>query len=247
MEKIKDCPISRLLNQEHYSFTTEVDNVISHYPAEALGFSSEYQLFRGFLSDEGEALNYVRKSSYSELVDSAVAKCGKTILGMEDFVSSCRNHYNPEIKEAAARIELLWIANKDVKSNARKKKEGAIKKLLAELNGTYKPDVVLMQMEGWVNELGANHDDYLTLENGRYDDKKSKTELRMEEVRIQIDAAYRAITTKVNALIIVNGPDQYQAFVDDMNQRIDTYANIVALRKGNQKKETVEEKVEGTK
>jgi hypothetical protein len=52
---------------------------------------------------------------------------------------------------------------------------------------------------------------------------------------VETDKAYHAIANRINALIIIDGPDNYAVFVDKINAFIDKYNNIIAQRTGRAK------------
>ena len=58
----------------------------------------------------------------------------------------------------------------------------------------------------------------------------------MKEVRRDVDKAYRAITTRIEALVVVNGPEAYTPFINELNIRIEKYNNILAQRQGRNEK-----------
>ena len=58
----------------------------------------------------------------------------------------------------------------------------------------------------------------------------------MKEVRLEVDAAYRTIVSRINALIIVTGEAPYAEFVKELNARIGR-AQDAASRKGGKDKD----------
>jgi len=230
--KIKSISLTAFQNEEHYKFYTDVNELINLLPVPSLPITDEVSNLRRLYTDEGEALNYVRKSSYSKKLGAADIKCNDTLDGMEHAIGSGLKHFNPSIKESAARLKLLWDTNGDIKHKSQKNKSGAIIKLIADLRGTYASDISVLGMDGWVAELSANLAEHDAIENSRYDEKDGKTHLRMKEVRKEIDSAYHTFTEKINALIIVNGEGPYTDFVNKLNLRIDSYSINLALRNG---------------
>ncbi|MCX6239340.1 MAG: DUF6261 family protein [Bacteroidia bacterium] len=68
-------------------------------------------------------------------------------------------------------------------------------------------------------------------------EEATKTQLLMAQVRLEIDEAYRQITKRINAQIVINGEVPYKVFVDELNQRIDFYGNNAAIRSGQNAKD----------
>lgn len=232
MLKIIDCPLSRFQNEVHYKFLSDFKGLITYYTPATLLIGAEYLFFLNLFADEGEALNFVRKSIYSDQLNEVDLKSNETLDGLEAAIMSGVKHYTPAVKEAAKSLKVLWDITGDIKTKAQKNKAGALLKLVADLKGLYSAEVAIVGLGGWVAELEADILAYNTVETNRYNEKENRTDLRMKEVRVDIDDSYRTITTKVNALIVVNGEAPYLEFVRKLNLHIDEYNNGLAMRKG---------------
>ena len=64
----------------------------------------------------------------------------------------------------------------------------------------------------WITGLKSANDNFAALIQERYSEEAGKTHLAMKEVRIQVDEAYRTITERIGALMIVNGEETYAVF-----------------------------------
>ena len=71
----------------------------------------------------------------------------------------------------------------------------------------------------------------------RYSNDAGKTQLKMKEVRKEIDEGYTTITGRVDALGIVNGTETYAPFVKELNKRVEKFNNTLAQRKGRNAKD----------
>ena len=60
----------------------------------------------------------------------------------------------------------------------------------------------------------------------------------MKEVRNKLDASYKTIVSRINALIIVNGETAYCDFVTELNICIESYKLNLAQRQGRNDKTT---------
>jgi hypothetical protein len=241
MLEIVDSPLSRYLNDEHYNFHTEVNSLITYFTAKNLLIETEYANYYPLLSNENEALNFVRKSSYSTLVAQADIVRDNTIDGMDDAIKSGMKHFNAEVSEAAKRLKILRDSSGDITRKAYNKESGDIVKLLSDLKGQYAGDVTAARIDDWVDELLVDQNNFVATQSHRYDEDGEKTRLRMKEVRIDVDQAYRTMINKINALIIVNGEAPYVDFVSKLNQRIELYTNNLAIYKGKKSTTPAEE------
>lgn len=83
----------------------------------------------------------------------------------------------------------------------------------------------------WIDELERLNNVFVALEATRNSEEATRTELRMKQVRVQVDAAYKKIVKRINALIIVNGEAPYAEFVKELNARISRAQDSIALSK----------------
>ena len=102
--------------------------------------------------------------------------------------------------------------------------------------------MAIVGLTGWVTELGLKNKAFDDLKNNRYSDKAVKTILKMKEERAKVDTIYRDIRERINALIIVEGEANYAPFVNEMNTRIESYNNTIAIRRAKAKKSKEEPK-----
>lgn len=235
MLKIKDSPLSRFQNDEHYNFHTDVNGLITYFTAASLLIVAEYATYSPLLEDEGDALNFVRKSSYSLALSESDKVRDNTIYGMDDAISSGLKHFDAAVRAASGRLKILRDSSGDIARKAYNKETGDIIKLIADLKGAYAADVATAKISDWATELESNNNDFVGVQKTRYDEAGEKTRLRMKEVRIDVDEAYRAMVDKINALIIVNGEAPYVDFVKKLNLRIEAYTNNLAIYKGRAK------------
>lgn len=238
MLKISECPLSRLHNEEHYKFMTDVNGLITYFTAASLLIVAEYASFTESHANEGEALNFVRKSTYSDQLHVVDLRINETLEGIENAIDSGLKHYSQPVREAATRLNVRWQTVGDIKRKSQQDKSGAIIKLITDFRSTYSADVNTVGISGWVDELSTENMTHETIEKSRINEQDSKTHQRMSQARIVSDAKYHTITEKINAMIIVNGQAPFVSFVNKLNLSIDAYTNNLAIRHGKGKKPT---------
>jgi hypothetical protein len=235
MLKIADCPLTRFQNDEHFNFHTEVNGLVTNITAATLLISAEYAAYLPLLQQEEDALNFVRKSSYSLLISASDKVRDNTLAGMNDAIDSGLKHFDPAVRASSGRLKILLDTTGNIARKAYNKETGDILKLLADLKGTYAADVAAAKIGDWVSELEKNNNAFVELQNSRYDEAAEKTRLRMTDVRVDVDAAYKTMIAKINALIIVNGEAPYVDFVNKLNLRIAAYVNNLSIYSGKSK------------
>lgn len=226
-----------LRNEEHYQFHTETSDLVSRFTAEALGIQNQYAEYLPLLANEGEALDVVRKSALTTPIAEADHKRDSTNRGMSDTIIGATHHFNPAKREAADRLKIVLDHFGNINTKPYNEQTAAIKALVNDLKTTHADDVAIVGVTDWVDELELNNNEFEALQNERYSDEAGQTQLKMKEVRIEVDSAYETITKRINALVVVNGPEAYEAFIKELNKRIENYNNTIAQRKGRSKKD----------
>ena len=235
-----------LRNEEHYQFQTEVDQLVKKYKADVLGIEAIYLGFTPLLVDEFSVLNVIRKSLLTDdLIDSNAVRNG-TFRGILDTVKGSCNHFNEERQAAAKRLMIVFNTYGNVADKSYDEETASLSKLIAELQNNYSNALETMGITTWVEKLQEQNNAFDMLKKTRYSEDASKTQLKMKNVRISIDASYKGMVTRINALIIVNGDMIYRDFVNELNTRVDAFNNILAQRKGRNGKDKSKDNTDNT-
>ena len=230
--KTSKIKLSFLHNEEHFQFHTEFVASVAQYGAQTLNIEAAVGSYTNYYNQENQALQVIRKSATTEQLASADAERDDIFRGMVDAVKSVQNHFNADKRAAANRIKVLLDQYGNVARKPYDDETAAITKMVQELNGTYLADANAIAITEWITELDARNKAFDTLMKSRYSEEASKTELQMREVRAEVDVAYRAIADRLDALMLINGTANYEAFVRELNARVDRYSSIIAQRKG---------------
>jgi len=238
--EIASIHLVNLRNEEHYQFQTEFDQLVKKHTADILGIEALYKDYTPLLANEFTALNVVRKSSVTDDLIDANAVRNVTYRGILDTVKGSCNHFDEERQVAAKRLMILFNTFGNVADKSYDEETASLSKLTAELINNYSNAIETLGISTWVEKLQEQNNAFDALKNARYSEDASKTQLSMKDIRLSIDASYRGIVTRINALIIVNGNMMYRDFVTELNIRVDTFNNALAQRKGrNAKTESV--------
>jgi len=230
--KIATLALGQLRNEEHVQFGVEFSTLVNQQTATKLGIVAEFATHQKAFANENEALNVVVRSSVTDDLSDADALRDNSFSGLRDTVKGSTNHYKPEMRAAAARVQVLFDTNGNLAVRPYDEESAALTNLIADLRGSYATEVKTLGLADWITDLEAKNQAFIALKNTRYAEGASKTHLGMNASRLEVDAAYRAIVNKVNALVIVNGEAAYKTFILELNQRIAKHAAILAQRKG---------------
>ena len=229
--KIKKFHYSHLRNNEHVQFQTRFKGLIERLSAMFLKIEALFNIYLLLYTQEIEAFDVIHKSDFVQLSEDADNLRDNTFRGMCHILESAHNHFRSEVREAAARLQVVFDYYGDLANEAREGETADINKFIADLNGKYAADVAIVGLTEWVLELKMNNDAFDQLKQSKTTEASVRTQLKMKQERAKVDTAYSNITAQINALILVEGEANYTVITNELNALIDEYNIIIAKRK----------------
>lgn len=234
IQKIKS---EKLRNDEHLNYNGEFNGLVIKYTPALLGIEQKYANYLSLYNNESEALELIRKSDKTAKLSDADRDRDGISTGFRCVVEGYTYHFADKKREAAERLEIVHDSFGNINRKGYAAQTAAIDKMVDVLLSDYSADLALLKLTEWVTELKANNEAFKAISDERYADDAAKTQLKMKDVRKEVDTAYRNITDLINALVLVNGAENYTPFINELNQRIEKYNLIIAQRKGRNNKE----------
>lgn len=239
--EIKKLPMSKLRNEEHYRYQTEFKTLVDAKTPATLGITTDYPLFVTRYTDEGNALDVLIKSKISDDLELADNTRDNTFLGISENIYAALRHFKQANVDAAKRLVIVLDRYGKVDDKPYEQETAAISSLVADLQAApYAADITTLALTEWVTKLKTDNDAFIALLKTRDVENASKPQINMRDARILVDASYRILVNRINALIVVNGDTAYKAFVQELNQIIDRYQNLLAQRQGRSEKQTAQ-------
>ncbi|MGE0079554.1 MAG: DUF6261 family protein [Bacteroidales bacterium] len=236
--KILRINLRSLRNEEHFQLHTEFKSEVERIGAEPLNVVEAFNAYQPRYSNEEDALLLIRKSATTAQLTEADGERDIIYRGIVDSVKSWQNHFTPEKREAARRLKVLLDSFGNVPRKPYNEGTAAIAKLMVETQGEYASDVNALGLKDWFTELQTKNTAFDTLMKSRYSEEANQTEFRMKTARTELDAAYRAIVERIEALMLINGTAEYDEFVRELNARIEKFNSLLAVRRGRNAKDT---------
>lgn len=233
MIKIKSLHLVNLRNAGHGQFNSEIVGIVQKFTPVALNIVTEFSDYELKFNNEKTAFKLIRKSASTEAIAGSDLKRDFTARGLQGHVKADQYHFTPAVKAAANRVIIVLDTYGDIEKMEYNEATMSYNEMIAELTANYAADITLMGLDGWLNELRANNQEFSLLMSGRFEEGAGKTTLRMKQVRVEVDEAYENMVEQVHALMRVNGAAAYEAFIREVNQVVDKYNDILARREGN--------------
>ncbi len=230
--KIETFRLSHLHNDEHFQFQTEFKDLVVAVTPETLKIKPQFDTYLPLYTQEDDSLKKITKSVFTEDILVADKQRDITFRGMVDTNRAALNHFRADVKAAAKRLQVVFDTYGNLARKPLNEETAAIHNLLQELNGTYAEDAKSTGIADWVKELEANNKAFEDLTKDRYDESAQRTDLVLKEVRTQVDAAYRTITERIDALALIEGGEAYETFIRRLNVVVEKYNNAIAARAG---------------
>jgi hypothetical protein len=227
---------AKLRNNEHLNCMNEVKQLIAEHTATALGIVNQTEVFLQTLLQEEEAINPQLKSEKTDLLVDDDAKRDDTFRGMASAVFSACSHFNPEVRAAANKLQTeIFKPFGNITRLGYNEETTAIDSLCADLQTTYATECNALGLNGWIEALINDNDNFKKTSSQRVEEASVKSQLKMKQVRGLVDEAYKAIPKRIEALIEINGITAYQGFVNKLNVVLEKYALSLAIRRGRNK------------
>ena len=226
MKTIHSIPFNRLSNEAHYEFMTESNQLF----AGVQGIEPLMSQWNTAYSNEGEALNFIRKSAITAQIAQADEQRDELARGLVLLIEANCFHFTPAIKEAASRLKVVTDTYGNIAIKTYDAETAAINSLIAEFNATHAADVAVLNLAPWLGELQNRNNAFASLMAGRYTETAGKTPLRMADARKQAELTYRKIVQRIEALIEINGLESFATLVAELNARVERFSNLTRHR-----------------
>ena len=211
---------------------TEFSDSVTRFDAQSLSIAKGFAQFETLLAQELDTLQVVRRSATTDQLATADAERDKLFRGFDDTARGMLNHFDPAKREAAARLRVVLDQYGNIARKPYDEETAAISKLVGEAGGALATDITTLGLTDWIAELDRRNQTFDALMKSRYTETAVRTDLRMREVRLEVDAAYHAMVDRLDALMLINGEEAYEPFVRELNARVDRYNDIIAQRRG---------------
>jgi hypothetical protein len=229
----------------HFPFVSEMEALFLKHDTNALNIVPQATKFSSLLVQESECYKIVRKSNYSDLKEEVDNERDSILIAIKDAIKISLRHYSLEVKEAAKKIKIVFDTYNRPVFMAHQSYDAettSIENFLRDLNNNYSEEVKITGLTEWLTELGTLNNRFAQLVKDSREQGAKKTNLRMVEVRRNIDRAWKDIILLIKGDIVRYGEENYVDFAADWNELVKHYNDVWAQEQG--RKKAKEEKEE---
>ena len=230
--KIKGLSQSKMRNDEYFQYHTEFIELVNRAGADNLKIEPQFETYMPLYAQVDEALMKIMKSAYTAKIQEADKRRDKVFRGLVDKCRAAEKHFRPEAQQAAEKLKILFNTYGNLAKRPLNEQTSGVYNLLQELEGRFADDIRAVGVEEWVAELKDANNAFVELYRQRFDETTERTDIVLRKARTALDAAYRTIIERINALVIVEGEERWIDFIRSLNTVIDKYATIIKQRTG---------------
>ena len=177
-----------------------------------------------------ESLKQSTKNSYTasvELADEAVDETWSALWGVTKIMVK---HPNLDRRAAAALVYDIMYKYGNVTKLSYKEEYGRLHNLTQDLDNLGEEKLKLAYVDEWFAELKKRIATYKTAEEGRLAEEDARLVGAVKAAREATENALRQFLRQVEALILLNGESDYQAFVARANTLFSEMKAVIKSR-----------------
>lgn len=243
--KIKRLRLNKLRNEEWFNFFTEFKSFVEEFFPQAQNIEELFPVFLNLYSMADSVLEKIVKSGYSSVIVQADAKRDECLRGFAAAVKSGLYHYDADKRVAAEKINILLGHYGDIAGRSYNEETAAIYNVLQELRGDYANAVQTLALDGWIDELDKNNQNFEKAVLDRNRESAGKPEVNMVDVRRKANRCYLDIIERFEALMLINGDGDFAPFVKILNSNIDRYDSVLKRRSSHKEGENKDTETDG--
>ena len=231
-------------NGSHNAFMTGVAGMLADENMPLQGFEKLIEAFNLTYQAEEAATRVRRKSHITDDLVKLNAQREELYAGMAYHYESCLRHYDEAKRKAAKGISYIMKSIAYIHNTSNITRNVYILKITTNIR---KPKnaafVETLELSGWLDALDTLNETYQTTWDKRTSEQSKQGNGNVRVAREATDKAYHDIVRRVSALIILNGPEEFNHFVRLLNVHIAGAKRSIAIREGwrKHKKEEKEE------
>lgn len=225
--KIDHISLVRMTNGAHYSYMQTTIERIEADETVKTKIATELATLKSAFLVEDENLKTSQKNTLSDQIALSDTQRDGFYTGYKSAVNGFMKLPDGDLLAYAKK---LWQHIMDYKIDTKwqlDRQTGMMTNFIADLESKFATEVEALGLTTFVTNMKEANDEVRELLKERDTANATKTVGATKASRQATDDAYRAAIDKVNAYILVEGPTDYQSFIDGMNAQITRYKREV--------------------
>jgi hypothetical protein len=186
------------------------------------------------VAQEDTAMLLVRKYETTGDIADLDKERDNLYLGMMSIQRAGQRDFDPVVKAAATRLQVLFAAAGNVTRMPYDEETTSIDKVLQELD-LRAADAATVGLTRWIDELRKANGKLRILLAARYSEEAQRTHLVLQDVRRQASALYLDVIRLLEAVAALDEGDTYSELFAELNARVSHHKTLLAQAKGRRK------------
>jgi hypothetical protein len=184
--------------------------------------------YREAVARESDAFSLKQQSEFTGRKEEVNRRRAGAYRGIRSFVHAQLKHFDPSVRTAASHVANLLKNYGDMSRVDYTTGTADIDSLVDRLRGdSYLPAVETLGLRVWVDELEALNLRFKTLAEDTARERIARSKFNARRTRLESDAALRRIVARVEARIMLDGPEPFAAFAREYNMFVKKYNTLV--------------------
>lgn len=223
VKQIKSIGLTALKNGAHFTFASLI---LENAQADEKVMNQAKALIESLAASvkkEDDALKLSRKNLVTDEITAADENRGKAYMAYKKAVEAFSALPSSDLAKTA-KVLKQHVKDYNIKTDDQMDQEtGLMMNLLADLEGKYKTQVAALSLTPFVEKMKEANEQVKTLTVQRTNERATQQVGALKTARTATDEAYRKLVQVVNALVVLNGEDDFAKFIDYVNTQIVHY------------------------
>jgi hypothetical protein len=245
MKKTKKIYLHSLRNEEWFNFFTEFKAIVEKFSPEKLKIEKPFALFGSLYILVDGIIERIRKNKMTAHIFELDKQRDTTFRGLVHTIDSYTYHFDITKQKAAKNLSTVLSHYGNLADKPYNEETSGIYNFLQELRTNYGDEIDILELAPWLDDLEQKNSEFGKAILDRNQDEANKSELRLIDVRKDIDQCYTDIMERIEASALLeedeNQKNFYETFLKELNTNIKRYMDIIAQRKGRAEKNKEEE------
>ncbi len=240
--KIVNIELIRLHNEELFQLMADFKGLAEENGVSTLNIEQLFAVFVTLFERVDIAVAAIRKNAHTKAISNVDSLRDDLAYGFTMLVKAYLYRVDEAMIAAAERLLIIINTYGDFRRKPYNEETAIIYNFLQDIEARCAADVALLGAQGWIDDLRKYNREFEQLMSVRFDDKAAEEYINMREARREIEANYKEIIERIDALMIVNGEAPYAEFIKKWNIRVEYYKTTLAQRAGRNKAAKEKEK-----
>lgn len=231
MAEIKTITLGAMNNGAHFTYMTNILNRAEADEHVKVDAATQVADLKAALAMEDKYFKTSDKNLKTDLIAAADAERDKLCRNYLKTLKALMNMPDETIANSAKALVQMFIDYELDPDAQLDKQTGILLNMVGDWEGKHAQDVTNTNTGKFVELIKAANEKVHSLMVERSDEQKEIPVGALKSARKQTDNAYRALIKMVNALIMVNGEENYTDFIKFLNYEIKRYKEKVLNQK----------------